>query len=146
MDKINLPDFNFDLPKLEPLKPDFSHFQLKDLPDIKSAYYAEAFFNRLADYIISFESELDQEHEVGAKLVSFGEAITISIDSMGFWNPQLISFYGFDTNGNKVQLIQHISQISVLLISLPRTNIERPRIGYKLKQQIEEEAAKKHQE
>ena len=83
--------------------------------------------------------ELNKDYEVGAKLVSFGESILIHIDSIGYWNPQLISFLGFDNQGNRVQLVQHVSQISFLLIALPRENKERPRIGYKLRKELEEE-------
>jgi hypothetical protein len=140
MEKEDPSNFRIELPKFDVEKFIVSDLQkIKNL-DVKSEYYAEAFYRRLADYIIKFEADLDQSMEVGAKLVSFGESIIIHVDSIGYWNPQLITFNGVDTNGNKVQLIQNTNQISFLLIALPRSIPERPRIGYKLQQVLEKES------
>lgn len=42
-------------------------------------------------------------------------------------------------HGQEVQLIQHVNQISVLLITVERTDKERPRVGYKLAHEQNEE-------
>ena len=97
---------------------------------------ASEFYKRLVKYIVDFENKLQETEEVGAKLVSFGESILIHVDNMGYWNPSLICFYGKDTNGNSVQLVQHITQISYLLIAVPRMNPERPRLGFKLQNDL----------
>ena len=95
---------------------------------------AKAFHKRLVSYIIEFEKKLSDSEEVGARLVSFGESISFHIDNIGYWNPSLICFYGTKEDGSKLQLIQNISQISVLLISMPRQK-ERERMGYKFKEE-----------
>lgn len=128
MSSDNLSKFNF--PKNEPLIPHVPIIS-KDEP-----YFAEAYFERIAKYIIDFEKELDDSEEVGAKLVTFGEAIIIHIEDLGFWNPRLICFYGTDGKGQKVQLIQHVNQINILLIKLKRIP-KRRRIGYKLSKDLE---------
>ena len=69
--------------------------------------------------------------------MSFGESIIIHVEDLGYWNPRLICFYGTDSKGQKVQLIQHVNQISILLIKLKRIP-ERTRIGYKLSQELDE--------
>ena len=123
MDKFNLPKITSMIP---------------NLPSISNQDYADAFYDRLVSYIINFEKELKEDEEIGARLVSFGETMIIHIDDLGYWNPSLISFYGRDNNEREVQLIQHVSQISILLMKVPRTNKTRERIGFKLKQKQEE--------
>lgn len=87
-------------------------------------------FDRLASYIKQFESRLDEEHEVGARLVSFGANLTFHIEDMGYFGPDMIVFYGKNESGEPVQLIQHTSQLSVLLVAV-RKQQERPRrIGF----------------
>src|SRR5690348_5930792 len=78
---------------------------------------AQWMYERLGKYIQEFEAELDNEHEVGARLVSFGQSITFHIVRMGYSDPDMIIFYGISEKMGKVQLIQHLSQFSVLLVS-----------------------------
>ncbi len=112
---------------------------LINLPDKDEAFRAEAYHERLAKYIIEFEKDLEEDKEVGAKLVNFGETITIQVEDIGYYNPRLICFYGTDTKGQKVQLVQHVNQINLLLIALKRKEKEnRPRVGFRLAQQLKE--------
>jgi hypothetical protein len=91
-------------------------------------------FERLATYIKQFESRLDQEHEVGARLVSFGSNLSFHIEDMGYFGPDMIVFYGRNEKGEPVQLVQHTSQLSVLLVAV-RKQAEQPRrIGFVLDQ------------
>lgn len=93
---------------------------------------ASEFHKRLVDYINEFDEQLDQEHEVGMRLVSFGQSIQFAVRDIGYYNPKLICFYGELDNGSKVQLIQHVNQISFLLLALPRANPSSPKqpIGF----------------
>jgi hypothetical protein len=79
-----------------------------------------------------FDATLDQEHEVGVRLVSFGQTVVFHLDDIGFWNPSLICFKGVTDDGSPVELIQHASQISVLLMKLCRKDPSKPkrRIGF----------------
>lgn len=112
---------------------------IPNMPEIKDYNLADTFYDRLIEYIVDFEADLKPDEEVGARLISFGESITIHIDDLGYSNPSLICFYGRDNNDRDVQLIQHITQISVLLVKVPRANQERERIGFRLKQKHSEE-------
>jgi len=85
---------------------------------------------RLGAYIRDFEDSLDQDHEVGARLVSFGQAVTFHIEYVGYYGPDIISFDGVNENGEAVQLIQNISQLSVLLVAMRKTGEEPRRIGF----------------
>ena len=88
---------------------------------------ASEFHDRLIKWIHDFDNELDQEHEVGARLVNFGQTITFHLHDIGYWNPSLLSFYGSMENGDPVQLIQHVSQISILLVKMKRKDLTLPK-------------------
>jgi hypothetical protein len=96
------------------------------------ANLASEFHRRLVEWINSFDAALDQAHEVGVRLVSFGQTVVFHLDDIGFWNPSLISVRGFTEDGSPVELIQHVSQISVLLMKLPRRDPSKPKrpIGF----------------
>ncbi len=96
-------------------------------------------YKRLVKYINDFEKELDEQHEIGARLVSFGESIVFHIVSMRAWGPDIITFIGELDTGERVQLIQNIAQLSVLLVAMKKTG-ERPRrIGFALQEEPDAE-------
>ncbi|NJN74858.1 MAG: hypothetical protein HC799_19770 [Limnothrix sp. RL_2_0] len=84
--------------------------------------FASVLYERLMLQIEDFESRLKTDEEIGARLASFGGVYTIRISKVGFQNPYFIIFYGYheneDGSEHEVQLVQHISQISVLFIGL----------------------------
>ncbi|MDD5277000.1 MAG: DUF6173 family protein [Methylovulum sp.] len=98
----------------------------------KDQNLADEFYTRLITWINNFHRSLDDEHEVGCQLVNFGQTVTFHIDNIGCWNPSLISFQGKNEKGEVVELIQHVSQISILLVALQRENISPPKrpIGF----------------
>jgi hypothetical protein len=87
---------------------------------------------RVARSIKAFEDDLDEEHEIGARLVNFGTNVTIHIIDVGYWGPDIIKFYGFDASGSKVELIQHVSQLSMLLVAVRKVHESPRRIGFAL--------------
>lgn len=91
---------------------------------------AKLMYERLGKYINDFESSLDEEHEIGARLVSFGQALTFHINNVSYYGPDIISFDGVNSEGEKVQLIQHISQLSVLLVAMKKLEDRPRRIGF----------------
>lgn len=80
--------------------------------------------------ICDFQAQLSSEEEVGACLTSFGQQITINITSIGFRNPHLMVFYGVDQEGREVQLVQHTSQVNLMLVPVPATSQPARRIGF----------------
>lgn len=93
---------------------------------------ASDFHQRLIRMILEFEKDLDDEHEVGMRLVTFGQSITFYVQNIGYYNPSLIRFYGTLENGTAVELIQHVSQISFLLMAVKKPDPALPakRIGF----------------
>jgi hypothetical protein len=63
------------------------------------------------------------------------------IEGMGFFGPDILTFYGSDDVGIKTQMIQHVSQLNVTLRALPKLP-DRPaqRIGFRLAGDLEAEA------
>ena len=73
-----------------------------------------------------------------------GDVGTLRIRGMGYFAPDLITFYGEDPSGRKTQLIQHVSQLNVMLVSSPKLDeAEEPnRIGFKLATELDSPASK----
>ena len=100
---------------------------VRDLPKLNPAQWT---YERLGEYIQDFESGLDDEHEIGARLVSFGSVVTFHVDDVGYFGPDIISLSGKDENGQAVQLIQNVAQLSVLLVAMKKRQEEPRRIGF----------------
>ena len=100
---------------------------------MKDPNHASEFHERLVKWINDYNDNLDSAHEVGVQLVNFGQNVTIRLEDIGYWNPSLMSFSGVREDTHEpVELIQHVTQISILLTSLSRTNPLEPkkRIGF----------------
>ena len=95
-------------------------------------------YERLILYIQNFEKTLDNEHE-GAMGFVGSDAGVVRIDGMGYFDPDIITFYGSDPAGSKTQLVQHVSQLSVILRALakPKAQAEPERIGFRLAAELE---------
>jgi len=97
-------------------------------------------FERVVRLIKDFEDDLDQNHEIGATLASFGAEIVIQVLNVGYWGSDIITFEGINTNnGSRVQLIQNVAQLNLLLIALPKQEDEPRRIGFDLERKLEKD-------
>ena len=96
-------------------------------------------YERLILYIQNFEKQLDSEHEVAMGFAG-GDAGVLRIEGIGYFDPDIITFYGTDSSGRKTQLVQHVSQLSVMLRAMPKQEkAEAPRrIGFQLRKDLEE--------
>ena len=112
---------------------------LKKTPAAKKSP-AQWAYERLILYIKNFEESLDNEHEVAMGFTG-GDAGVLRIEGMGYFDPDIVTFYGADATGSKTQLIQHVSQLSVMLRALPKSveRTEPRRIGFRLAQDLEED-------
>ena len=104
----------------------------QQLADFNQPYTAKNIFEQLIQRVQNFEALLDQEHEVGMRLVSFGKSTEFSVARIGYLNPSLLWFEGTLPDGSAVELVQHVSQINFLLIKLKRQSPQEPRcpIGF----------------
>src|SRR5258706_15687015 len=87
-------------------------------------------FEALQRYVADFEATLNEEQEVGARLVSFGQSVTFHVQSIGFSKPNIVTFVGTSDGGQRVQLIQHVSQLSFLLVAMQKIGPKPNRIGF----------------
>ncbi|MFY0618410.1 DUF6173 family protein [Shimia sp.] len=95
-------------------------------------------YERLILYIENFEKQLDEEHEVAMGFAG-GDAGVLRIEGMGYFDPDIVTFYGSDSNGIKTQLVQHVSQLSVILRALPKQTASATapsRIGFRLAEDL----------
>ncbi|MCB6177764.1 DUF6173 family protein [Rhodobacter sp. Har01] len=94
---------------------------------------AEWAYDRLVLYIRDFEKDLDASQEIAMGFAG-GEAGVLQIEGLGYDAPDILTFYGRDEAGLKTQLVQHVSQLSVILQAVPKLAPEDPprRIGFHL--------------
>jgi hypothetical protein len=108
----------------------------------KNVSPAQWMYMRIAQAIAAFEKTLDADHEVGFSLVSFNGSQTMHVTDVGFWAPDLILFFGRGQDGSPIQLMQHVSQVSLLFVAARKeAPQEAPRrIGFDILRKVEEAA------
>ncbi|OSQ51040.1 DUF6173 family protein [Marivita geojedonensis] len=117
----------------------------KPLPEVvtrkpvKQKSAAEWAYERLILYIQNFEEQLDNEHEVAMGFAG-NETGVLRIEGLCYFDPDILTFYGSDEEGGRMQLIQHVSQLNVALRALPilREDTEPRRIGFQLAAELEQ--------
>jgi hypothetical protein len=94
---------------------------------------ASEYMKDLARQIDLFQRDVGEEYDVVVQIASAGLAGTLEVDNIGFNGPSLIVFDGILPDGNTAHLVQDISQISLLIIAVPRTDLSKPRrtIGFR---------------
>jgi len=121
---------NFQIPKFNLNKQNDLMNQIGEQAHRKNNPVIDVFAS-LRDYAQEFESSLDEQHEVGARLVSFGSTITFHVRQIGYSKPNIITFDGTTDEGDRVKLVQHVSQLSVLFIALPlKVETKKRSIGF----------------
>ncbi|MEM7490121.1 MAG: hypothetical protein AAF390_13455 [Pseudomonadota bacterium] len=101
---------------------------------------AEWAYQRVVLYLKAFEETLDEAEEAAMGFAG-GAGGVLRIQGIGFHAPDIVTFTGLDAHENRCQLIQHVSQLNVLLRAVPRPE-DRPepqRIGFALARVLETE-------
>ncbi len=95
-------------------------------------------YERVVLYIQKFEEQLDANHEAAIGFTG-ADAGVLRIEGMGYFDPDIVTFYGSDPAGGRTQLIQHVSQLNVILRALPKEvqDAEPNRIGFRLVEELE---------
>lgn len=104
-----------------------------DLPEPEAKSPARWAYERMIQYIRNFETQLDGNQEVAMGFAG-SDAGVLKIEGLGYYDPDILTFYGRDEDGMKTQLVQHVSQLSVMLRAVPKSMPEIParRIGFHL--------------
>ncbi len=92
---------------------------------------ANILYKQLVKRITDFEKNLKNNEEIGAYLAAFGKEILIHIENVGYQDPYFVIFQGKLSDESEAQLIQHVSQINVLLVATKIEEGKKPkRIGF----------------
>ncbi|MDF1727216.1 MAG: DUF6173 family protein [Sulfitobacter sp.] len=96
-------------------------------------------YERTVLYLKKFEEQLDNEQEAAMGFAG-SDAGVLRIEGMGYFDPDVLTFYGRDPRGGRMQLVQHVSQLNVVLRAVPKAveNEAPARIGFRLMQDLEE--------
>lgn len=114
-----------------------------DAAGLSSKNPAEWAYKRLCRLIHEFEGKLSDSEEVGATIVGAPGEGSFHVDDVGFWGPDLILFYGKNGHGRPIRLIQHYTQLDVVLTAMPRATEPEPRrIGFQLVEKIQKAVGK----
>tara|TARA_B100001179_G_scaffold220269_1_gene194603 strand:- start:293 stop:844 length:552 start_codon:yes stop_codon:yes gene_type:complete len=97
-------------------------------------------YERLILYIKNFEEQLDDSQEIAMGFTG-GQMGVLKIEGMGYFDPDIVTFYGSEPGGARTQLIQHVSQLNVMLRALPKPGeAEKPRrIGFRLARELQDD-------
>lgn len=124
---------NISIPNIIRNVPNNAEILLKAEEAKLDAQCASGYYKRITKLIEDFNEEIGQDYDLGACLVSYGVNNIINVESFGYYNPGLMLIYG-NLNGEPVQLVQHTSQINLLLKRIKRVDTSKPKkkIGFQL--------------
>lgn len=99
-------------------------------------------YERVLLYIRNFEEQLGAGQEVAMGFAG-SDAGVLRIEGLGYFDPDILTFYGRGEDGLRSQIIQHVTQLNVLLRAVPAAAPEDPprRIGFRLAAGLEDEPA-----
>ena len=102
---------------------------------------APGLVERIAAQIKEFEAQLDEAHTPG--IIVRGD-MTLNLEQIGFHDPGLVLFIGSDERGRPARLLQHVSQVNIALIAVPRIDTEEPKkpIGFALRGDAETDGSR----
>lgn len=92
---------------------------------------AELAYEHIKQYVSKFQSELDENHQISISIFTPTQEFNIMVADVGFYGPNIVSFYGTDNDGNKIQVIQHVNQVNIQLRCVPKSeNQPKKSIGF----------------
>lgn len=93
---------------------------------------AEIISQKLFDAIRAYQVSLPDKDDVAIQAVNFGVNTTILVESIGYIGSNLVVFGGKDSSGKPLELIQHINQLSFLIMVAPKSSPKAPKreIGF----------------
>ncbi len=90
---------------------------------------AEYMQERMMRMIAQQQESLPADHELGL-LVTGGSVPAFHLRRISYSNPDILVFIGKDADNNDVQVMQHHSQMSVVVIAMPKLGEQAYRIGF----------------
>lgn len=96
----------------------------------RSLSSSEVVFDQVADTLHAFEETLSAEEEIGAYLVNAPGAKVMHIERVERRGREMIAFHGVNEHGKTMLLLQHCTQVNILLTALPKLHDTARRIGF----------------
>ena len=106
--------------------------RIVDAAKIQQLSTAENIAKHIYDQVIEYQSNLDATNDVALVITQFNQSTTILVKTIGYIGYNLVCFYGQSTDGKPLVLIQHISQLNLLLTAAekPKPDIPKRQIGF----------------
>lgn len=104
-----------------------------DASKIQLGSTAKCVATLLHSQILDYQNSLPETDDVALKVVQFNQSTTIIVDDIGYIGYNLVCFYGKDSSGKPLELIQHIHQLNFLLTVCPKPTPDEPKrkIGFR---------------
>jgi hypothetical protein len=91
---------------------------------------SEHMFKNLRAQIEDFESGLEDDEELGISVANFGTVVDMHVRKLSYRLPSLIVFEGLTETGERIELVQHTSQVALLLKAVKPLDDEPVPIGF----------------
>lgn len=120
---------NIDPHILRQMSENYQNNQLKN--EIAQTNNAEYMAKVIGQRIVDFQSTLSEVQDVALQIIQFNNSITLYVTKVSHLGLGLIVFQGSDSANNPCEIVQHISQINVLMaiVSKP-ADIPHWKIGF----------------
>ena len=120
---------NIDPHILRQMSENYQNNQLKN--EIAQTNNAEYMAKVIGQRIVDFQSTLSEVQDVALQIIQFNNSITLYETKVSHLGLGLIVFQGSDSANNPCEIVQHISQINVLMaiVSKP-ADIPHRKIGF----------------
>jgi hypothetical protein len=100
-------------------------FKMPKMPNM-AEYAVDAIYEEIA----AFEASLDQDHEVGMPIVGGPAGLCVHVREVYRFGTDKLVFVGVDGHRRPVRLIQHLSQLNLLMLAAPKLGEIAVRIGF----------------
>ena len=114
---------------LQPIKPVVPR-PLPNLDFLEPPNMAEYAVNAIHAEIADFEKGLDNDHEIGMPVVGGPAGLCVHVREIYRFGTDKLVFVGVNGDNHPVRLIQHLSQLNFLMVSVPKLGDEAVRIGF----------------
>lgn len=103
---------------------------VRDLGPIKLPNMAEYAVKAIHKEIADFEASLDAEHELGMPVAGGPSGLCVHVRKVYRYGNDKLVFAGVDNDQNPVRLIQHLTQLNLLMMAVPKIGPVATRIGF----------------
>lgn len=130
MSELNIPNLNLISPEImNQLSKDFQNKQLQN--EIAKTNNAEYIAKVIGQKINNFQSALSDNEDVALQIIQFNNSIILYVTEVSHLGTGLIVFQGLDSAQRPCEIVQHISQVNLLMMIVPKSpEIPHRKIGF----------------